>query len=85
MSEREQATCRGCGMRLVGDGYQYGGSARHPITGETCKVNFYGGYVCSRSCDFKSSLELEQGMPGHDGLQRYLGCCARQSLNKNWG
>jgi len=79
----ENAECRGCRMELRGTPYYMGGSAYHPITGEMCKVNFYGGYVCSESCDRRSSQELEDTMPGHDSGGS-LSCHAKNSLNDNW-
>ena len=79
-----KAHCRGCGMELKGEPYYMGGSVYHPNTGERCKTNYYGGFVCSSRCDFKSSLELEHSMPGHDGRQRSLGCYAKESFDNNW-
>lgn len=78
------ATCRGCGMVLVGKPYFKGGDAYHPRTKERCPVNHYGGFVCSPECDYKSSLRLEQEMPGHSASDRTLGCYAQASLDKNW-
>lgn len=72
-------------MELRGFAYMYGGRAYHPRTGEECKRNHYGGFVCSRGCDFRASLELEQSMPGHGYGQRQLGCYAAESLRRNWG
>jgi hypothetical protein len=83
MSE-EQATCRGCGRVLRGKPYHMGGDAYIPETGERARKNFYGGYVCSPGCDRRSSLELEQSMPGHDHSQRRLGCFAAKSFRDNW-
>lgn len=54
----EVATCRGCRMELRGKPYYMGGSAYHPRTGEQCKVNRYGGYVCSESCDQRATKEM---------------------------
>lgn len=85
VKEKEKAKCRGCGMTLIGDDYMYGGSALHPYTKEQCKINFYGGFVCSYSCDKKSSLELERTMPGHRRDQMEVGQYAGQSLKRNWG
>lgn len=80
----EVATCRGCGMALKGKPYHLGGQAYHPRTGARCKINYYGGFVCSRECDFRSSLALEQSMPGHGFEQKTLGMCAKESLKRNW-
>lgn len=71
-------------MTLRGTDYCYGGADYHPQTGARCKVNYYGGYVCSRSCDHRSSLELEQSMPGHGWDQKRLGQAAQRSLDSNW-
>ncbi len=84
VKEVEIATCRNCGMALRGKPYFMGGSAYHPKTNEQCKVNFYGGYVCSRTCDFMASLKLEQTMPGHGCRQTDIGCYAREHLERNW-
>lgn len=80
----ETATCRGCGKKLNGKPYYMGGQAYHPVTNERCKVNFYGGFVCSETCDRNSSLELERTMPGHNRNQITLSCDAQNDLNKNW-
>lgn len=81
---QETATCRGCGKTLLGNPYHMGGSAYDPVTRERARVNHYGGYVCSRSCDHRSSLRLEQSMPGHDSSQSRLGCFAQESFESNW-
>jgi hypothetical protein len=83
-SSDTHAVCRGCGLALKGKPYYLGGSAYHPRTNERCKTNYYGGFVYSRSCDFKASLELEQDMPGHGPGQTRLGCFAQQALERNW-
>ncbi len=80
----EHAVCRGCGKQLRGTPYFRGGDAFDPVTGERCKTNHYGGYVCSKDCDFASSLELERSMPGHDGSQSRLGCYSERSYQDNW-
>lgn len=79
----ETAVCRGCGMELMGKPYYMGGLAYHPRTGEQCKINFYGGFVCSHWCDRRSSKELEDDMPGA-GNSSHLSCSAEQSLRNNW-
>lgn len=78
------ATCRGCGRRLDGHPYHTGRSAYVPETGERAKANHYGGWTCSRECDFNSSLRLEQSMPGHGSGQQSLSCYAQMSLVSNW-
>ncbi len=85
MSEpREKATCRGCGRELWGEAFLYGGRAYHPETGHECPENYYGGFVCSRRCDAKASLEFEQSMPGHGLGQTRIGPDARRCLEGNW-
>lgn len=83
-SELLGAECRGCKLRLRGRSYCYGGDAYHPRTGERAKVNFYGGFVCSRECDYRASLELERTMPGHGYEQRILSGSALRSVILNW-
>lgn len=80
----EKAKCRGCGMTLNGKPYYTGGNAYNPIDGERCKVNYYGGFVCSSACDYNSSLRLEQSMPGHGLHQTSIGQLAREHYEKNW-
>ena len=85
MTEHDDiATCRGCGKVLRGKPYWAGGSAYDPDTGTRAKVNHYGGFVCSRRCDFNASLRLEQSMPGHNITQTQLGCYSIESLRRNW-
>jgi hypothetical protein len=85
MTRDDVATCRGCGRELRGKPDYKGGPAFVPETGERAKANFYGGFVCSRSCDFRSSLEHEKTMPGHGVTQRTLGCFAAEHHKSNWG
>ena len=80
----EVATCRGCGMVLRGKPYYMGGNAYHPETGERCRKNHYGGYVCSEGCDRRSSQRLEDSMPGAGPSGGSLSCFAKSSLNRNW-
>ena len=75
--------CRGCGTELEGSPYFKGGSARHPRTRKPAKANYFGGWVCSRSCDYRASLEQEESMPGHYG-QTVLRGEALRSVNANW-
>lgn len=82
-----QAVCRGCGKHLTGDPYWKGGRASVWINGRyshTAKANYFGGWVCSRSCDYRASLELEQSMPGHGYSQRQPGREAMERINSNW-
>lgn len=82
--EKEKAKCRGCGKELKGDAYRYGGRAYDLVTGKEAKKNYYGGFVCSYTCDHRSSLELEQSMPGQGMSQKNLGQESARSLKNNW-
>jgi hypothetical protein len=81
---REPATCRHCRRTLRGDAFMYGGRAFILETGEEAKVNHYGGFVCSFTCDQRASLALERSMPGHDAGQTRLGSYAQAALKRNW-
>jgi hypothetical protein len=85
MTDREQATCRGCGKPLRGDAYRYGGRAFDIQTGAEARHNHYGGFVCSRTCDWKACVALERTMPGHTGAQTVPGSHAMQQINQTWG
>ena len=78
-----QAVCRGCGKLLDGSPYFKGGRAYDPKTREAAKVCHYGGWVCSRECDYRATLTLEQSMPGHRGQARLSGDVLRK-LNARW-
>ncbi len=65
ITERKPAVCRNCGMVLRGDAFMYGGLAFHPTTGEQCKQNKYGGFICSEICDKRASYDLEKSQPGN--------------------
>ena len=76
------AYCRYCRKELRGKDYCYGGSAYLP-NGERARVNYYGGYVCSRECDFRACQELENSMPGHGYSQR-IDSNAERKVRENW-
>lgn len=66
----EHPICKVCGLRLEVKPYHVGGSAYYnPFTGERCRMNHYGGYVCSEGCDRRASVEVESSMPGCAGLR----------------
>ena len=78
-----QEWCRSCGKLLRGTG----GSAYDPETGEKAKINQYGGFVCSRQCDVRACVELEQSMPGAVGYRMTesgLSPFAKQKIRDNW-
>ena len=83
-----QAVCRGCGKLLHGSPYFKGGSAYvMNATGgykHRARSNYYGGWVCSRECDYRASLELEQSMPGHGYSQARPGTEAMRRIESNW-
>lgn len=83
-----QAVCRGCGAKLNGSPYFKGGIAYVRLqdggNGQRAKANYYGGWVCSRHCDYRASLELEQDMPGHGYSQKKPGSQAMARIESNW-
>lgn len=91
MTTSESAVCRGCNRTLEGEPYHRGGRAFVPIETERrgprreAKVCHYGGFVCSRECDVRACLRLEQTMPGHDYRQTRVGTFAMECIERNWG
>jgi len=80
----KHSECRGCGKYLVGDGSQYN-SVYDPDTRKDAKWNYYGGWVCSKKCDYDSSLALERSMPGHMGQRNLsIGSESYKSVERNW-
>jgi len=79
----ESPKCRNCGLVLKGKPYHLGSLAYHPVTGERCKSNYYGGWVCSKDCDYRASVELEKSMPGGMPFIR-LSSSAEQHHRGNW-
>lgn len=85
MADDTKASCRHCGKELRGEPFYKGGIAYLPLPkGGRAPVNYYGGYVCSRSCDYRTSLELERSMPGHGYSQQKLGREAQARVDSNW-
>lgn len=82
----EHAVCRGCGKVLRGEPFYKGGQAFLPIPGRSIRAltNFYGGFVCSRECDWRAALDLEQTMPGHGYTQRTPICYPPGYLDRKW-
>lgn len=81
---KKTTECRGCGKTLNGDGSQMS-AVYDPDTREAAKWNYYGGWVCSRTCDYNSSLELERSMPGHMGQKSLsIGSESYKSVERNW-
>lgn len=80
---KEVATCRGCGRSLIGEPYYKGQGALIPETMEEAPVNFYGGYVCSYDCDYRTCLEMESSMPGA-GSSKGLGSSSSAKVKSNW-
>lgn len=81
--EEHVAKCRGCGCELRGSPYYTGKPAYLP-DGSRAPACHYGGWVCSRSCDVRACLELEQSMPGHGWEQTRVGSYAQERINSNW-
>ena len=84
MTDPEVATCRGCGMILRGRAYWFGGQACHPKTGEQCRINYYGGFVCSKTCDWNASMRMATSMPGARGKATTLDTFALEGYRRNW-
>lgn len=82
-SKKNPAECRGCGLRLRGNAYMYGGFAYHPDTGKRCPSNHFGGFVCSPSCDRLVSLHMLSSMPGA-GPAKTLDIYTSRSHKDNW-
>ena len=84
----DQATCRHCGKLLLGKDYCLGGAAYIPDAdgrpGKRAPSNYYGGYVCSRDCDYQAALALERSMPGHGYSQKSPGSDAMRRIESNW-
>jgi hypothetical protein len=89
----QTAVCVYCGKKLIGKPYHKGGYAYLPKGQhylERVKINYYGGYVCSDSCDLKHSWDLEQSMPGgymdNIRMSRHnLSPSAKECFERNWG
>lgn len=88
-AEDRIAECRWCRRAIPGKPYYMGGTAPYETVRSGVyrqwRSNHYGGWVCSRSCDFKAALELEQSMPGHGAEQRRPGCYPPGFLDHKWG
>lgn len=77
------AECRGCRKPLRKS--DSGGYCYDQKTGKEAIWGHYGGWACSRDCEFRASLELERSMPGHNATQTRLSCYAAEALRKHWG
>ena len=66
-----------------GKPYYLGGSAYDPETGEECRINHYGGYVCSENCDATVCLKVLRSMPGCDDAA-IPDPDAAKTLKQNW-
>lgn len=63
-----------------------GHAAYVPETNEQAKVNHYGGFVCSKQCDIRASVDLESTMPGCSTVRSFgnLSTYAQRSIKINW-
>jgi hypothetical protein len=85
MIEKESAVCRGCGTKLIGNPYYMGGNAYLPNKAmDQARVNFYGGFVCSRGCDIKAARELEGTMPGCRDVRWPMAYQDRAAFERKW-
>jgi len=63
------AICRACDKELIGKPYENGNvNAYHPITGDECKISFWGGFVCDDICDKKVDNEMKASI---DDIQKH--------------
>lgn len=79
----EIATCRHCRRELNGEPYYRGKPAYIPETGKRANVNHFGGFVCSRRCDYNASLDHLSSMPGA-GIAKELDVYTQRSFDYNW-
>lgn len=72
--------CRNCKtlISLSSTGY-----AEVVSTKKKAKWNWYGGWVCSRNCDEKASMDLQSSMP-HAGVCKSLTGATAESVKRNW-
>ena len=78
----EYAVCRNCGTRLDGQPYHLGGEA-YLSDGKLARKNWYGGYVCSKTCDIAATLEMKSSFPGA-GQARKLDSQEYHRIEKAW-
>lgn len=71
-------------MELRGEPYYKGRPAFHPRTGDQVKVCHYGGFVCSRECDWRACVQQHASMPGCAGAAR-PDTFAMARIRANWG
>lgn len=81
-----EAECRACGKAIFGKPYYSGGNTSRlvPLTWDEPKANYYGGYVCSKKCDYDATLSLEQSMPGHGCSQSELDTQMTKFISSRW-
>jgi hypothetical protein len=81
----ETAECRRCKRKLKGRPYYTGNLyAVVPGTMQEARINYYGGFVCSRECDYYACLDLERTMPGHSLSKTTITSQARAKVEQNW-
>jgi len=78
----DKAKCMYCGKVFNGKPYTLGGGPAFDVdTGERCKINVYGGYVCSEFCDINVCLEFESKIFGNTTV---LSVSALRKIISNW-
>lgn len=85
---KDQAECRSCGRKLIGDAYYTGNLyARIPNSKDYAKICNYGGFVCSRQCEINACYEVESTMPNNrlngKGISS-LSTYSQKSIRNNW-
>ncbi len=88
MKDPEKAHCRGCRRELDGawNAVQAYVPARPGVASwnrTEARRNYYGGWVCSRECDYRAALELYQDMPGCGTAQKPERA-ALEKIERNW-
>lgn len=76
----KEIECRHCGKALK----RTTSGACNPDTGEEARQNHYGGWVCSRRCDYNECLDMTSSVPGAGGATR-PSVYAQKQIDNNWG
>lgn len=88
MNNSETDECRYCKLILIGKPYYLGGVCAYFREYSNnkryeAKINWYGGFVCSRTCDEKACLAMQSSFPGV-GLATIIDSNARRHIESNW-
>jgi len=81
MENTTKDKCRNCGEKISVYKNQ---SAKVDHSKEDAKWNQYGGWVCSRSCDYNACVTMESSFPGA-GVTKTPGQSSMRKIKENWG